>query len=284
MATVVVCDGDAAVRAAVSAACADAGLDLVAETDACADAVELVRRFSVDILVLDLSLADGAGERTLRTLRDESSKVRSVIFTAYAPDPVSLRALGARDVVDNRDYTRLGHVLGYLRDTADRDTGHTERRLTSHEVVNVPSRWRSPAGVAAHRDMAAALETLESGDSVLAVTMVGLDTLADDVGPLLVADCRLAMAGALRDELRVQDLLHEEPTIDGFVALLRGGDERAVGAVWSRLLAEVRTQELPGEVRGAASRVDAMGSFDAVSRSVGTLRGIGLESPSFQSV
>ena len=284
MATVVVCDGDAAVRAAVSAACADAGLDLVAETDACADAVELVRRFSVDILVLDLSLADGAGERTLRTLRDESSKVRSVIFTAYAPDAVSLRALGARDVVDNRDYTRLGHVLGYLRDTADRDTGHTERRLTSHDVVNVPSRWRSPAGVAAHRDMAAAVETLESGDSVLAVTMVGLDTLADDVGPLLVADCRLAMAGALRDELRVQDLLHEEPTIDGFVALLRGGDERAVGAVWSRLLAEVRTQELPGEVRGAASRVDAMGSFDAVSRSVGTLRGIGLESPSFQSV
>ena len=284
MATVVVCDGDGAVRAAVSAACGELGLDLVAETDACADAIELVRRFDVDILVLDLSLGDGAGERTLRVLRDDGSKVRSVIFTAYAPDPLALRGLGAREVVDNHDYARLGHVLSYLRDIADRDTSQTERRVASHAVIDVPSRWRSPAGVAAHRDMAGVLETLEAGDAVLAVTLAGLDSLEADVGPLLVADCRLAMAGALRDELRVQDLLHEDPTIHGFIALLRGGDERAVGSVWARLQAEVHTQALPGDLRAAASRVDAMGAPDAVARAVGALQSAGPDTPSFQSV
>ena len=47
---------------------------------------------------------------------------------------------------------------------------------------------------------------METGDAVLAITIVGLEALETDVGPLLTADCRLAVAGVLRDELRVQDL------------------------------------------------------------------------------
>ena len=73
MATVVVCDDDAAVRGAVSAICDDIGLEVVAETDSGADAAELVHRFSVDLLILDLSLSDGSGERTLRSLAEAGS-------------------------------------------------------------------------------------------------------------------------------------------------------------------------------------------------------------------
>jgi len=45
MPTAVVCDDDRTVRAAVSAVCVDAGLEVVAETDSGADAAEMVRRF-----------------------------------------------------------------------------------------------------------------------------------------------------------------------------------------------------------------------------------------------
>ena len=45
----------------------------------------------------------------------------------------------------------------------------------------------------------------------------------------------------------------------GFVALIRGGDARAAGAVWSRLTAGVSRASLPGEIKGAASRVDTIG-------------------------
>ncbi len=53
----VICDDDTGVRAAISALCADAGLEVVAETDSGGDATEMVRRFGVDVLVLDLSLS-----------------------------------------------------------------------------------------------------------------------------------------------------------------------------------------------------------------------------------
>lgn len=284
MATVVVCDADATVRAAVSEACSEAGLELVAETDTGADAVELVRRFDVDILVLDLSLSNGAGEQTLASLTQEGSATRVVFFTAYAPDPTHLRHLGAREVVDNHDYRRLGHVLSHLKEVVDRAAKVPDRRSAARAVDPRPPIWQSPAGVAAHRDLARSLLTMEVGDAVLVITVAGLGALAADVGPLLVADCRLAAAGALRDELRVQDLLHEVPEVDGFAALLRGGDERATGAVWSRLLEEVKAQGLPGEVRGAASRVDAMGATDAVARAIGALHGASSDSPALISV
>jgi CheY-like chemotaxis protein len=284
MATVVVCDADVTVRSAVSEACAEAGLEVVAETDTGADAAELVRRFSVDVLVLDLFLSDGAGERTLASLKRDGSMAKVVFFTAYAPDPAHLRRLGAREVVDNHDYGRLGHVLDHLRDVIDRAAHVTDRRSVRDERVIHPATWLSPAGVAPHRDLARSLTTMEIGDTVLAVTMLGLEPLEVEVGPLLVADCRLALAGALRDELRVQDLVHEAPEVDGFVALLRSGDERAAGAVWSRLTAEIRAQGLPGTVKGACSRVDGMGAADAVARAVGALTDATADSASFLSV
>ena len=122
------------------------------------------------------------------------------------------------------------------------------------------------------------------GDSALAVSIVGLDSLEADVGRLLAADCRLAFAAALRAELRIQDLLHEAPEVDGYIALLRGGDARAAGAVWSRYSAKLATLTLPGEVRGAASRVESIGPNDALARVVGALSGATLASPSFVSV
>ena len=248
----------------MSSACADAGLEVVAETDSGADAAEMVRRFDVDVLILDVALADGSGERTLATLDADEASAAIIVFTAYAPDPGKLRRLGARNVVEKPDLELLAEVLG--------------------AVGSAVAANGAQAGVSAHQDLMHALLRMEMGDAVLAVTVVGLDGLEADVGPLLTADCRLAVAGVLRDELRVQDLLHEAPEVQGFVALVRGGDARATGAVWSRLVAGVSAANLPGEVKGAVSRVDTVGANDAVARAIGALQGAAVGSPAFVSV
>jgi CheY-like chemotaxis protein len=284
VATVVVCDDDKVVRAAVSAACTDAGLEVVAETDSGVDAAEMVRRFAVDVLVIDVALSDGSGEHTLATLDGGNGNAAIIVFTSYAPDPSKLRRLGAREVVEKPDLVLLTDVLAAVGSAANIAGTQADRRAAGREVEQVPTLWRSPAGVFPHQDLAHSLLRMETGDAVLAVTVVGMEALEKDIGPLLAADCRLAVAGVLRDALRVQDLLHEAPEVEGFVALIRGGDARAAGAVWSRLSAGVIAANLPGEVKGAASRVDAIGPKDAIARAVGALHAAALGTPAFVSV
>jgi CheY-like chemotaxis protein len=284
MPRVVVCDDDALVRATVSTLCEQAGLEVVAETDSGTDALEMVRRFGVDVLVLDLSLNDGSGERTLASLTAEKVEVEVIVFTAYATDPGNLLRLGAREVIEKPDFDRLEEVLTHLGATEEDAAPPEERRTASREVDAGPKIWRSPAGVSSHRDLARALEGLQEGDSIMAVTVVGLEGLEAEVGPLLTADCRLAVAASLRDQLRIQDLLHEAPEVDGFLALLRGGDSRAAGAVWARLISDVRGSSLPGEVKGTASRVDWKGAQDAVARAIGALQGAAIDTPPFVTV
>jgi CheY-like chemotaxis protein len=284
MAKVVVCDDDALVRATVTSLCEQAGLEVVAETDRGGDAFEMVRRFGVEILVLDLSLLDGSGERTIASLNAENIPVEIVVFTAFVSDAVELVRIGAREVVEKPDFERLGEVLARLG-AADEEAEPVQDRRTSSRPVDAPPKvWRSPAGVSSYKDLPKALAGLEAGDCVIAVTVVGLEALEAEVGPLLTADCRLAVAASLRDQLRIQDLLHEAPDVSGFIALLRGGDARAAGAVWSRLIADVRGSSLPGEVKGAASRVDSLGANDAMARALGALQGATVDSPPFLSV
>lgn len=285
MATVVVCDDDIVVRATISALCAGAGLEVVAETESGADAAEMVRRFAVDILVLDLSLTDGSGEKTLASLAAASAHAAVIVFTAYATDPAKLLGLGAREVIEKPDFERLSEALASLAASVERgDDQPDDRRTTNRTLGSNPSIWKSPAGLSSHHDLAFSLLSVEAGDVAVAVQVVGLEALLADVGPLLVADCRLAVAGVLADVLRVQDLLHEAPEVDGFIALMRGGDGRAPGAMWARLLAGVLEEGLPGELRGAAARVDGDGAKEAVARAISALQAAGAGSPSFVNV
>ena len=284
MAKVVVCEDDPVVRASVTTVCEHAGLEVVAETDRGGDAAELVRRFGVDVLVLDLSLKDDSGEHTIEALNAAGTRTAIVVFTAYAADTSNLLRLGVREVVEKPDFERLGDVLERIGSAVDDVKPSEERRIASRPIADTPPIWRSPSGVSSHNDLHHSLPGVEEGDSVLAVTVVGLETLRADVGHLLVADCRLAVASFLRQQLRIQDLLHEAPEVDGFVAIIRGGDARAAGAVWSRLMAALRSSSLPGEVKGAASRVDSLGAPDAVARTIGALQSANESSPSFVSV
>ena len=239
MATVVVCDDDGLLRRTVSDLCEAAGLQVVAETDRGIDALELVRRFKVDILVLDLSLGDGSsGEHTLEQLQEVEPPPIVVVFTAYASNAANLIRLGAREVIEKPDLVRLAEVLGRLAITTAGDTGGgEERRRTSRAVAPAADRWRSPSGIGSSSDLRHTLQDVVEGDALIVVSVRGLDELEAAVGPVLTADCRLAVGRLLRTTLRIQDLVHEQPDVDGFVGVLRGGDARAADAVWNRLIA-----------------------------------------------
>jgi len=283
--TAVVCDDDPALRGVISELCNDAGIEVVAETNSGGDAVTLIRRFGIDVLVLDVSLVDGSGERALEILQDEGLHPAVVIFTDYAADTLRT-SLGVREVVHKPDVVALAEAL--LRLGASLEAGQSdqreERRLASRPIEEAPAMWRSPSGVSPTQDLSHSYLTLEPGDAALVVRVLGLEALEADVGPFLVQDCRLSVARLLRHELRVQDLLHQAPGVEGFVALLRGGDARAATAVWSRLTATWRRERLAGELHGADARVDSLGGADAVARAVGALQALNLGGPSFVSV
>lgn len=275
MVTVVVCDDDAFLRQNVSQLCEDAGLTVVAETDSGHDAVELVNRFGVDVLLLDLALTDGSGERALEALRDADPHPVVVVLTAYAEDPDRLTRLGAREVIEKPDFTRLEAVLAHLASSPGRASsdGAQDRRRTTRDVGAPPPLWRSPSGISSAHDLESTLDGTVAGDAVLLIASRGLDEVERDRGSVLAADCRLRAAALLRDTLRVQDAVHEVPEVGGFAAVLRGGDATAAGAAWGRLLDALAAAAVPGHLCAAHTRVDERGGAAALARVVGAVTG-----------
>lgn len=276
MVTVVVCDDDAFLRQNVSQLCEDAGLTVVAETDSGNDAVELVRRFGVDVLLLDLALPDGSGERALEALRDTDPHPVVIVLTAYAEDPDRLARLGAREVIEKPDFSRLESVLAQLATaarTADPSAAMEERRRTTRAVVAPLELWRSPSGISSSNDLALTLRSTVPGDALLLIVTQGLDRIERDAGPTLAADCRLRGAALLRETLRVQDVIHEVPGVNGFVGVLRGGDATAAEAAWRRLIAAVVAAGVPGHLCGAHARIDERGGPAALARAMGVVTG-----------
>lgn len=282
MATAVVCDSDSVLRSSVSGLCEAAGLQVVAETDRGGDALELVRRFAVDVVVIDLSLGDGSGEHWLQAIRDDPLPPSVVVFTAYAHDAAHLVRLGARAVVEKPDLEGPARVLQQVRveASASMSAATTEdRRSHSRPVDPLPTLWASPSGICSAGDLARSLDGTIEGDAVLAVAVLGTEHLAATVGDALAADCWLTPGRLLRQTLRVQDVVHDAPLVHGVVAVLRGGDARAGEAVWDRLCELARALTLPGPLGGAHARIDHLGPDDAIARAVGALMSMDPASP-----
>ena len=61
----------------------DRGIRIVGQAEDGQQAVELIRKGGVDVLMLDLAMPGRAGLSLLRQLLDESAELRVVVFTAY---------------------------------------------------------------------------------------------------------------------------------------------------------------------------------------------------------
>lgn len=274
MVSVVICDDDRITRGAISVVCEDLGLEVVAETDQWTASLELAKRFQVDLLVLDVTLLDGSGEHVLEGLQDVTAAPRVVVFSAFASDVSRLKRLGATEVVEKPNFTRLGEILAELMASTPVERPAPERvsrRVSSRSSSPLPALWRSPSGIAPHHDLAASLEQVVERDSVLAVALTGVDDWGESIGPRLVVDCHLAVGRLLATTVRVQDIVHDAPPGGGFIALLRGGDDSAGPAVERRLRALMDSSPIPGGLVVAHTVVDGRGAQDAVARLSGGL-------------
>lgn len=276
MATAVVCEDDAVLRRTLTAICEQIGLHVVAEVDDGADAVELTRRFGVDVLILDLSLGDGiTGQTTLASLQDISPYPVVVVFTAYAPNPEELKRLGAYEVVEKPHLDQLITVLESVADGSAERAAHApgdERRRPRRSVNPLPDLWRSPAGVSSSADLVHSLNATAPGDAILVIIVAGLELVDATIGPLLAADNRLAVARTLRETLRAQDVVHDLKDVDGFAVILRGGEPTAAAAVWTRLLERVSTTGMHGHLVGAHAAITDAGANEVLARAVAAVQ------------
>ncbi|HEX4866978.1 MAG TPA: response regulator [Acidimicrobiales bacterium] len=284
MATVVVCEDDEVLRNTIADLCEDVGLQVLAVTDRASDAVELVRRFDVNILILDLMLHEGTGEGALGRMDELQLRPTTVVFTSYASDPARLQLLGASTVIDKPDLTGLTDVLAELA-RGDVHAGGGERRSAVRSIKAPPPLWCSPSGLASASDLDRSLEHTVVGDTILTASLrEPEEALGRMVDELLVADLRLLLGRLLRATLRAHDSLHVSADQLAVIGVLRGGHEATAGAVWRRFCQREEVAGLPGRLLAAATLVDDGGPRAAVERTLRAVRQDGSHGPTLLSV
>jgi two-component system, NarL family, nitrate/nitrite response regulator NarL len=125
---IVVCDDDRLLLESLSRALQLKGFTVEAAVSALPEAVNAVRRFRPDVLLIDLGFPDGDGLDTAREVRDSYPKTRVVILTA-SEDPAALLEadkLGLAGYVSKDQ--RLDGIVEALRRAA-RGEGRVDRAL-----------------------------------------------------------------------------------------------------------------------------------------------------------
>ena len=95
------------------------GVELAGVVDTEADAIEVVRDRTVDVLLLDLRLRQGTGFGVLRSMSKERIRPSVIVFTNYdlAEYRHAALSLGAEFFLDKaHDMEKLPHVLEQIRE------------------------------------------------------------------------------------------------------------------------------------------------------------------------
>jgi DNA-binding NarL/FixJ family response regulator len=138
---VVLVDDHAIVRTGLKAVLADApDIEVVGEASGGNEAVALVERSPVDVVVMDLSMADGDGLTATRELTHRSDGPRVLVLTMHAEEAYLEAVLEAG-------------ASGYLgKATADRDLVEAIHAVARGEIYVQPSAARVLAQGARRRD------------------------------------------------------------------------------------------------------------------------------------
>lgn len=229
---VLICEDDALTRTLISDLVEDNGGRVLAAVDSVVDAANFLKRFTPDVVILDLMLHRSNGLELIERIRRTQPEVQVVVFTAHdalvrVDDP-------GVDVVVKPDFERLGRIL-----TSSTER-HGERRRPARAVPPVRV---TPDGHAFYRLVADA-----QPDDVLVSVTVQDD--ADDV------------VAALRAALRNHDTVLQRS--DRVVALLIGGGPDTVRALQQRL-----EQAFPTLTARTTSALAGPDPIDAFTRLIG---------------
>lgn len=168
---VAIADDHPIVRAGVAGILSrDDGITVVGEAEDSQQAVDLVRKGGIDVLMLDLAMPGRAGLSLLRQVLDEAPGLRVIVFSAY--DPVSHRdramALGASaylpkdsrpaEILDAVHQVMLRPVQKRVR--AGIDAPHTELSLRQYDIFVRLVRGESVTDIA--RDLHLSVKTVST--------------------------------------------------------------------------------------------------------------------------
>ena len=107
MIQVILCDDHAMVRRGIKDAISEAvDIRVVGEVGSYSELRQKLREVTCDVLVLDLNMPGRGGLEVLATLKEEGSKVKTLVVSMYAEDQYAIRCLKAG-------------ALGYLNKSAD---------------------------------------------------------------------------------------------------------------------------------------------------------------------
>lgn len=96
MIRVAICDDHALIRRGIHNTLAESGLcEVVGEADGYPSLRDLLRRTSVDVLVLDLNMQGRGGLDVLASLRDQAAAPRVLVVSMFPEDQYALRCLRA---------------------------------------------------------------------------------------------------------------------------------------------------------------------------------------------
>ena len=184
---VVVADDHPIVRAGICCILsADRNIRLVGEAEDGQQAVELVRKGGIDVLVLGLAMPGRTGLSLFRQVRDEAPELRIVVFSAYGP-------------VSHRDRSLALGASAYLA----KDTSPVEILQTIHQVMERPVQKRT-----AHADGAPhTLLSLRQYD--IFVRLVSGESVTD-----IAKDLHLSVKAVSTHKVTVQKRLGAQSVVD----------------------------------------------------------------------
>lgn len=112
---ILIVDDHPTVRESLRFVFAAAGIEQIMEANTCQDAIDAVRDYRVDLVLLDVALPDGSGLDALRKIRAFNASV-SVLVHSYHDNPRllsrSFRAGAAGYLVKGEDKNALLYAVG----------------------------------------------------------------------------------------------------------------------------------------------------------------------------
>ncbi len=229
----VICDDDALVRSVIRQVLAESPIEIVGEAESPEDAMVTIRDSTANILVLDLALRGGSGERLLQWVREQHRNIHVVVYSAYAADASQLLAAGATAVIEKPDFGRLlaavDGIAAALGVPADR------RRREARDVGELPAPTSlSVSGFEPWESFLAVTGAAGVGDAILCADILPESSTTSEWDPVLELDHRVALGRAMATGRRTQDRVSIGPN-GRPVLLLIAGHPEAPTAVFQRL-------------------------------------------------
>ena len=270
MIRVVLCDDDQVLRGVVAKLLTDDGYEIVGETDRPEIAVQLVEANQAGILVLDLSVIGAPGETAISQMRARRLTTKTVVFSAFADDPMRLLDMGATAVIPKPEFNALVEAIHHVAD--QEGTGKAipnRRRPTEQRDLPAPPNWRSPSGIERREDFDSVLGAVEPGD---AVVVIRLDDVGGSPDDAWVIDQQFEVARIARRTIRPADRLTVNADREVILLLLAGHPE-AAQAVWSRIIDVWRLAGHSGQLIGSYRLIrEAESPHETHARTVGGAR------------